>query len=255
MKKVTLLLLATFLLSSCATMRLKTIVPYSRSNNLDTIALMPVLIGEIEQPILPLIDAGIFNAKTDKLAPEILDMEQKSLSKMATSAAMNLQTLLSTQVLYGDKLYEREVYKQLSARLHNGAALQTKDKAFPVILIHNDDFNPFAFDNAKVPEFFTVSTNFKSTVIEICKELNVDALALSYSRITITNASSFGISGGARLDTYLYVISKEGKFLINGYGLSKPVAIYGNKLYQYKDILDEFPFLFQSLLKQSIPLN
>ena len=41
--------------------------------------LISTYIGKIEQPVLPLIAAAAFNAKTNKIADQIMDMQSKSV--------------------------------------------------------------------------------------------------------------------------------------------------------------------------------
>jgi hypothetical protein len=51
--------------SSCNTLKIYTIQPYKKNDKIKEIALMPVVIGKIDQPIFPLIDAAMFNKKNE----------------------------------------------------------------------------------------------------------------------------------------------------------------------------------------------
>ncbi len=252
MKKSFILLAVVVLMSSCLTMIVKTPVPYQENQAIKKIAIFPVLIGEMYQPVIPLIDAAAFNSKTNKIADQIMDAERESIDKMREDLASTISNYFKCEVLYGESLQMTEGYGSLSNSHNFKYALAIEDDDFPVMLIASGDINPFKFKDGRFVTFFKDQMNYKQTVKQLCEKLNVDAIAVNFSRLSIVGVSSFGINGNIRLETFLYVIDKEGEIVGNGYAFSKPVTIRGKELEEYKLRLNDYSPIIQPLVNQLV---
>lgn len=240
MKKIIAFTLIVVTLSSCVSMKLKTSIPY-QEKDMKKVALMPVMIGEFIQPIIPLLDAAAFNNKTDKLAGDIMLEEQKHVNKMTAYVDSTLERHFSeVEVLTYDDFVGHQGYAELKKTCANLKALYTGDDDFSKVLIPEEEVNMFDYNEGKVVQFFKDSANYKQRAIELCDKLEVDAVALCYSNMTVTGVSMFGISGALVLATQLYVINEEGKMVANGYVVSMPSTISGSDLSEYKMKIDEF---------------
>ena len=248
MKKITFLLLAITLFSSCAKMIIKTAVPYQKTQQNIKIALFPVMIGKVEQPIFPLIDASMFNKRTNKIADQIMDMQKKEIDKIREVAANTIKKYIGSEIIYSENLHKTERFKNLIKTNNYTNSLIIENDNFPVVLISSGDINPYKYTNGNVISYFKESNNYKETIINLCKELDVDAIVINYSNLNIIGVTAFGGSANIRLDTYLYVISKNGELLGNGYAYSKPIVIKGKEITDYKMVIDEYPNLFEALV-------
>ena len=146
-------------------------------------------------------------------------------------------------------------YKKLSKTHNFNSALQVKDDNFPLVITSTGDINPYKFANGNVVKYFKEQVNYKQTIQYLCKELNADAIAVSFSKLTVASVSAFGINGYIRLDTYLYIIDKNGNIIANGYALSKPVASKGKELSDYQIRLDDFSIIFDQMVNKLVTNN
>jgi hypothetical protein len=251
MKKILLNPAIAILFASCVPL-INTPVPYKSSPSIKKVGLFPVMIGKMYRPLFPLIDAAAFNGKTNEIADQILDMQDRTIDKMRENAAVTLQKYLNCEVIYGDALHNDSAFTALSARYNFKSALILNDDNFPKITISSGDINPFNYSNGDVIAYFGTPSNYKETVKYICKELNLDALAVSFSKLSVINVTAFGISGNLRLETYLYVFDKNGDFIANGRGFSKPMGINGKELFYYQMQLEYFPTLLEQVASKLV---
>lgn len=248
MKNQTFFLALLVLLASCQAINIKTQVPYRASRTIGKMVLFPVIIGEFQQPILPLIDAAGFNKKTNNIADQIMDIQKKAVDKYRENSADILKKYFKCEILYGDSLQSMDGYLNLSKTHHFKGALIVEDDNFPTIITSTGDINPFKFENGKVLKYFKDPVNYKETIKLICHELNTDALAISFSSLAVVGVTPFGMKGAIRLNTHLYVFDMNGSIIANGSTWSKPVMINGKELSDYQHTLDGFSLIFDPLV-------
>jgi|GEM_PF-5914028 len=253
MKKIYFILMMTIIvfLSSCFALKVNVPISY-QAQSIDKMALFPVMIGKIEQPLFPLLDAAAFNGKTNKIADQIMDSQQKTIEKIREQIAEKLQEYFKCNVLYGKSLHNLEPYSNLKEKYHNKTALRIKNDNFPLVIIGSGDVNPFSFSNGNVTAYFKEQKQYEVISQDLCEKLNVDAIAISFSRLSVIDVGMFGSSGRLRLETHIYIVDKHGKTIAKGYAHSKPASIKGRELEDYQRVLDEFPMLFNLLAKQLI---
>lgn len=210
-----------------------------------------MIIAKPIQPIFPLIDAAAFNSKMNKIADEIMDAEREKLPFYRDVMAKNMKEKFGCEIIYGKDLQAHPNFEALRTKVEKKAALLTGKDNFPVVLLAPGEFNAFAFEKGDVETFFSSNNpNTQAYVSEICKQLEVDAIAISCSRIDIVGANAFGISANARLITEFYVFRNDGRQIGNASAYSKGFKISGKEISDYKIILDEFNFLIEPLTKQ-----
>jgi hypothetical protein len=233
------------ILSSCNQIRVLTSIPYSKSQRIRSVALMPVVIGKIDQPIFPLIDAGMFNSKTNKIANLLIDEQTKIINAFRDSLALIISNQLKINVLSGDELYENPGFGEVQ---HNASSMETEDKEFPYLIIPDKEKMPFICKKGNLPKALLSEEN-KKICITICEKLKVDAIAVSFLNLSVLGASAFGISGALATSIKVSIIDKNGKLVSEGFIVGKNTPINGKKIEDYKLKLNEYPFLAEILIK------
>lgn len=87
------------LFMNCAT-PLKIVKPYQHKKDqpLEKIGLFPVMIGKLNKPIFPLIDASIFNAKPNKISSEIMAMQGAKVLDIRNVASETLKKYFRAEI-------------------------------------------------------------------------------------------------------------------------------------------------------------
>ncbi len=253
MKKNFLFFFIVVLFSSCLNMRVVVNYPFIKSDAIKKIAILEVMIAKPTQAIFPLIDAAAFNAKMNKIADEIMDAERQKLPFYRDILAENMKKKFGCEIVYGKDLQAHPNFENLRAKVEKKEALITKNDNYPVVLLAPGEFNAFAFAKGDVETFFSTNNPIpKGYIAEICKQLEVDAIAISCSRLNVAAVTSFGISSNARLITDFYIFRNDGIEIGRASAYSKGFKISGREVADYKIILDEFSFLIEPLTTQII---
>ena len=237
-----------FTITSCSSIRISY---YGRNNEkVQKIALISTMIGKVDQPIFPLIDAAMFNPKINKIADEIFDMEKRNVDNVRNRVAESLKTNFKVNVLFGDSLYNSLEYGDLKKNFDFKRALDTGNERFPFIIIPKNEINPFMFENGKVPAYFDEKQkNYTRPISEIANKLNADLVAVSYSYIS-TGAGMFGINGLANALTYLYIFDKKGNLISSSYNVSKVTQISGSDVNQFNDVIDNILPMIEPMMNK-----
>ncbi|MGC5198553.1 hypothetical protein, partial [Aphanothece microscopica] len=119
--------------------------------------------------------------------------------------------------------------------------IQIDNKNFPVVFFGENDLNVSSFGKGKnVYEIFKNDPETKSKIKALNSALNLNNVLVSYNRIAVLNASTFGLVGNVRLESYLFLYNSNGDLIIDAYGFTKPNPIKGKELREYKTELDKF---------------
>lgn len=246
MRKIPIIILTSLLLGSCLSTKVKVNTIYTNGVALDTINLLSTMIGPLWQPVLPLIDAAAFNGKTNKISDLILDEEQKIIESYKAILVSNLTEKLKKGILTGS-----DFTSEPANRYKVGNSLQVDSKNFPVVFFSKGDLNIVDFGSAKnINSIFKDNQQIKAGVIKLATDLKLKTVLLSYNRLSVVNAGMFGATGNLRLESYLFLYRANGDLLIDAYGWTKPTAINGKELSDYKFQLDNFQELANLMSQQ-----
>lgn len=244
--RISIVALLVLSFSSCSTIRVNY---YSTApKKVNNIALVSTMIDKIQQSPLPLIDAAVFNKKTNDIADQIMDLQKKSIDKFRDLIGDNLRNNFKCEVIYGDSLHKLNGYNELSEKFNFKNALRLKNDNFPLIITATDDINPFNLDNGNISIYFHNSLNYKSTIKEIAKQLNVDYIAVSVSRLA-SGAGYFGITGMLQLITNLYLFDSEGNLVVEASNFSKATNVSGKNIDDYNDQLHNISIIIDPMMK------
>ena len=214
-------------------------------------ALIQVMFSQFKQPVLPLLDAAAFNGKTNKLAPEIMEMQEEYIDTIRHMVVERMSEFLSGEIVYGEQLQGLMREEGLHETHNFNENLLTGDNNFPVVLLASGELNVFRFENGNAVRYFTRDSRYPRLITHLCEKLDVDAIAVSVSYFEVTRAGPFGISGSLRLNTHLFVMEGgRGSMTINAMTASPPMTIPGNELDDYKIALNHFPEIIDLLFAE-----
>jgi hypothetical protein len=246
MKRIVPIIFIGFLVSSCVTTKVKVNTAYTNGVSVDTLNLISTMIGPVMQPVLPLVDAAAFNEKTNKIADEILDDEQKRVEEFKEVLTKTINYYIITPVLTGSYFSSDAANKY---KVKNG--VQIDNKNFPIVIFSTGDLNVVDFGKGKnVTAIFKDNQGLKSQIKNLATELNLSTVLISYNRLNVVSAGMFGVNGSLRLETYLFLYNASGNLLVDAYGWSKPTVIKGKELSEYQLQLDNFQELSNLMLKE-----
>jgi len=231
LKTIVLAILA-IAFTSCSTMKINY---YGKKiENVQSITLVSTMIGKFQQPIFPLLDAGMFNEKTIKIADRIMDIQQKNIDKYRDIVAGSLKTNFKCKVIYGDSLQNTDGFESLKSSSNFKNNLRTENDHFPYIITAKNDINPFRFEKGDVVKYFATPENYKSAIAKIGEKTNTEYIAVSYTTLAVGGVGYFGIYGYLMLDTYIYIFNKNGDLVADGRTWSKPTSIGGKEVEEYQ---------------------
>ena len=222
---------------------------YDKENKIEKIALFPVMIGKLNKPILPLIDAAIFNKKPNQIAPNIMKLEKTKVNDIEFDTAKILAKYFKCNVVYGDSLKILSQSVDLK-RFHSSRGLTTNDPNFSSIILAESSINPFSFEEGNVAHYFKAPSNYSSIIRQLCEVLKVDAIAVSHSYLSFGNVQIFGISARLNLNTHIYLFDKNGNLLTEGVASSKGFQSKGKDISEYGLVLDDYPTIFDPLVQR-----
>jgi len=206
---------------------------------------MPVVIEKVDQPVFPLMDAAMFNKKSNKIADSTTLDGKKMIDTFRYSLAQFMTEQFGANVIYGLELSKRAGYSYIE---NITESLQTNNEHFPVFILADGDKMPFYIKKGDIEDALD---NEKAEMIvkDICLQLNVDALAISYTQLNVLDGGGFGISGNVALITQIFMFDKNGIPLSSGCAQGKYTTINGKYIHEYRSKLKEFPFLSEILVK------
>ena len=230
-------LLIGILLTSCLSSKVIVNTPYQNGIPIDTLNLLSVMIGPPFQPTFPLIDAASFNEKTNHLADQILDEEQKLIENYKQTLISNLDKLLPLTTRT-----TRDFNTENISQFIVENPLQIENKNFPIVFFSQGDLNFNEWNKGKnVNNLFRDDDEYlRASIQEVAKQLNLKNIAISFNRLSVVGVGAFGINGTLRLETYLFIYNSNGHLVVDTMGWTKPISINGREIRDYKFQLDSF---------------
>lgn len=246
--KIAILTLSAISMVSCSTLRITN--SEKKVDKVESIALISTMIGKIQQPIFPLIDAAAFNSRTNSIADQIMDAQKKSVDKCRDEIAASLKNNFNCNVLFADALHALPAHGEIRAQYNFKNALRTENDNYPHITLATNDVNPFPFEKGKALEFFIDNTKCKKTMSDIAQKLNTDLVAYSYSTLSVVGVGPFGVMGNLRLDTHLFLFDKDGDLITRAQTWSKPVSISGSNVIEYSNQFQTLSSIIEPMMNK-----
>ena len=178
----------------------------------------------------------IVNEKTNKIADQILDEEQKIVENYKKILVGCLDGKLRPSVIVGSDLNSSAAHQY---RVEKG--IQVDNKNFPVVFFSEGDMNMLDLKKGKnINQIFKNDKNLRSIIARYAADLKLNNVLISFNRLAVINAGMFGTTGNLRLESYLFLYNAQGNLLLDSYGWMKPTAINGKNIADYRYQLDSF---------------
>lgn len=203
---------AVFILSSCSP--LKVTFSSSEKQKIEEIALVSTYLG-IQLPVLPLLDAAVMNEKTRSMSNEINLLFEESIDGMRAKVASLMEGRLNCKVIYGESLHQRPGFKEFAESNSPAGVLVTGVDDFPEVVSATGDANPFLFEKGNIAKYFKEPSNFRSTIVDICKQLDLDYIAVTHTQLSPSPGSLVLPATLFNLTT-VYLFDRNGTLLATG---------------------------------------
>jgi len=203
---------ALFVLSSCSP--LKVSFSSSERQKIEECALISTYLS-IQLPVLPLIDAAVMNEKTRSMSNEINLLFEESIDGMREKVASLIKGRLNCSVIYGEALHQRPGFAAFKEKNNPAGVLVTGVDDFPEVISATDDVNPFMFENGNIAKYFKEPSNYRSTVIDICKELDINYIIVTHTQLSPSPGSILLPATLFNL-TSVYLFDRNGTLLASG---------------------------------------
>ncbi|MCJ7447489.1 MAG: hypothetical protein MUO72_07350 [Bacteroidales bacterium] len=224
-------------------------------DEIKSITLFSTMIGKIQQPVLPLINAAMLNEETNSIADKIMDLQKKNIDSYRDVVAFSLMRNFKCEVKYGNSLQSTAEFNELKDNYNYIKALRTENANYPNITIASNDLNPFIFTEGYVLQYFIEPKNYKPVISILCNKLNTDVLAVSYSYLSykvsnsLVNAAIMGsVFGILRLDTYIFLFDKKGDLISKGHSWSMITNTTGSQINDYKRQFDNLSLIIEPMM-------
>lgn len=215
--------------SGCASPSLEfSALPEART--IKKVALLQAMIGPIDLPIFPLLDAAALAAQVDGSRYAIVAKERALIDSFREITSRLLKAELNYDVVVGsaishEALESAGVPSRLpdAGRYPRGATQRDDDGSdapatqrgswMPVVFAENER-NYLEFDGDDFLDLDALEDQ-ASEISKICEILHVDALAFSYSELDVTSTAILR-GGTVRLVSRLFLVNSEGRIVLDG---------------------------------------
>ena len=246
-KRLIVYTLAILVLTGCQTLKVAHYGP--PAEKMKKVVILTTMIDRIYQPPLPLIDAGIFNGKTNDIAEEIIILQQSHVNEYRKILANSFRKHFNCQVLYGESLHSSPQFTGLVNDYDKPGELYTGNDNFPMVNISDGDINPFSFGGKRLQKFFQYEPNYRGTLGEMAQKLETDYIIVSISQLAVQRVGPFGSNGQLALHTTLYVFDDEGIMLTEVSNRSTGIFIKGKDPEQYGAVLHDFSVILEPMVQ------
>ena len=251
MKKTKVLLACCFsiaLLSGCEALK---VTHYAApQEELKKVTILSVMIDRIIQPPIPLIDAAIFNGKTNSISDEIITIQQSYVNEHRQILANSFMKHFDCNVIYADTLHNHPEYAKMMLKFNKPSGLYTGNDNFPIVAISSGDINPFNFYGKRIKKFFQDEMNYKEIIGKIGHELDTDYIIIAYSNLEVNRVDAFGFGGNIVLATTFHVFNEQGDLLSTAQNRSTSTYIGGKDPEQYAETFDSYPDLLEPMMQK-----
>ena len=236
------------LLGSCVGAKFTADTKTGQPIPIDTLNLVSVMIGPVYQPTFPLIDAAAFNGKTNKIADDILEEEEKRIADFKKKLVAALREKIPAEIRTTDEIRGDGIEEYQITR-----ATPAENKNFPLVYFAEGDLSFQEYGNMNnLRNEFESNQALRQNIVAFAEKFNLSNVAICYNRLAVINVGPFGASGNLRLESYIYVFDSRGGVSIKATGILEPTNISGKVLDEYAAELDKHSMMYNLL---AVPLS
>ena len=232
---------------SCTPTKAVTYTELTSPMRADTVTLCATAIGPMFLPVFPLIDASLFNAKAEEVAPQIMSEEADLVNEYQTMLLADLNATLQATVYTPDQLLDSNRLKESSV----SGSLPTSNDIFPFLFYADNSLELIDVGKGRnVRSKFTNPKDIQERVASISEQTKSPLVLVSYNRLAVISIGMMGTTGTLRLESNLFLYSRRGRLLAHVLGTTEPTNVGGRTLARYKEQLDQFPELSRLMAKE-----
>lgn len=251
-KTILIVVISSFLMQCAGPLSVTKAYQHNPQQPIKRMGLFPVMLGKPYKPVLPLIDAAIFNKKLHGIASEITALQKDKVIGLRETASTTIAKYFKAEMIISDSLISHPFHVSLGQKKDLFKGLQTEDQYFPEVITAPNDLAPFRFEKGEVLKYFKNPEKAKFVISNMCKEFDLDALAVSYSVLNFSNVLPFGISANVNLITSLYIFDKQGNLIGQAQAYSRGFQSRGKDVAEYELALDDFQAIFEPLVQKLV---
>ncbi len=208
-------------------------------------ALVEVVIGPPELPVFPLLDAGIYRGAFNGNAPQIAEIHKEKIQAITEAVGSALRKSSGSEVMYGKALVTTSEYMNCVVKEYPVAL---KHPRFPEAILMKQGKNLLDFGtNEYIQDLLDKAKPTPETMASLATALNVDITVIGIVTVPTITSGMFGISGARIARVALYFFDHKGKFLLKGYGQTKPESSSPGDVGHYEVTLEKSGMLTDSL--------
>ncbi len=218
------------------------------SGTIDKIALLSTTVNFQQQAGIS-GPAAVARGQFNNRAEEINTIMSQYVDTLHNAVASNIKNQLGSQVLYGKELHDLPQYSELKKKYEIVDALNKEDDHFPEVLISTGDFNFYISETKSGPMHggYVVTLKadeLKNTIIDLCKDLNVNYIAVAQFVLTGFKATILAATDTHFIYTLL-IYNQDGDIIAQSGNFESTVKFFKN------DLIGSFSTMIETYLQKS----
>lgn len=222
----------------------------TKNTIIDTLYIGTVAFGPFDKAILPLLDAAIFNRKTDALSSEILKIQNENINEIQKYLVDKLTSAELPFKVFGPEDLNAEKFTSYKVT----QPLLLDDSNFPVVQFGENNINLFEKNgnDYKYEIELNKDPNLsdrlgRQKLQENLKKVGIKYFLVMYNRLSTTGVGFFGMDAALRLESDIIIYNQSGFIVTKGTLISKYFRTSGDNILDYRkaatdyvEIIDEF---------------
>jgi len=249
--KILLFLLISIIVNSCGAFGPLTTTSTAPPEKIEKLALLSTYLTFRQSAPSLSIRNSIMSENIRSFSGDINNLLITNINNYRETVANALKENLKCSVIYGKNLQEMQGFNELKNKYNFTYALKKEDEFFPDIISDTLDLIPFEFENGDIEGFFKEPGNFKNIISEICKKLDLNNIAVSYSYLFPIEGASIVLGNSLNLASDLYIFNKDGECIIAETGFTN-VTFKSKELEGYQEALDNLPVVLKYLIEKKV---
>lgn len=183
-------------------------------------ALVEVVVAPPQTPVFPIVDAAIYAASQDKVAPQINEIHAGLIDTLTEEMEAALVKASALELIAGKRLAGLDAYRTSGVE---SKSLETTSPKYPVVHATPGAINLL---DLKGKTFTDASWDANKPAAEdlsrLATSLQVDGLVIGIVSAPTLGVGLFGLSGSRASRVSLYFFDAQGKYLLKAYGQTDP---------------------------------
>lgn len=238
--KIFALLIFIAVMSSCRSVSVDGNI--SELRKYDTISIIQFVVSPPYSPVIPLIDASIYNNAVEEIVTDILDTNKVKAFELAEYTANFFRDSTNITLYCGQDFFTSPEYQDLKEKV-KVYKTDLADEDFLEMAIPKNSYNFFdVYDDFPLSFFEDIPDMYvpNKTISTIANALNQDVVAIIVTGNVPTSSGFFSSRWGTVNRTEIYFYRRNGILLLSATLNSEEIKAKGNSTKGYSFILDTY---------------